>query len=370
MGLTLALSSRPTYKTAPPEAHLLKSVTLLTTSASNFIDRAKNVISRAESIAKAQLEARRLTETPADRLHPEALAAEAVALGKAKILKVTVWDEKKLEAEGAGGILAVGRGSARPPRLVTMEYQGAAGLGSDPPVVLVGKGVTFDSGGICLKPSENMARLKGDMAGAAVVLAVMGAAAAMRLPKRLIGITPLAENMPDGAAYRPGDVVSTLSGQTVEIVNTDAEGRLLLADALTLAQRREPAAIIDIATLTGACHVALGDKIAGLFCSERKLRIAIMEASQAVGESFWPLPLYDPYDDNLKSDLADFAQAASRAGGAIHAALFLRRFVKKSVPWAHLDIAGTARAAKDAPSCPEGATGFGVRTILKMLADG
>jgi leucyl aminopeptidase len=370
LGLILALSPRATLKTSAPEPPALKSVTLQTLSASNFIDRAKNVLARAEQMALAQLEARRLTDMPADAMHPEALAAEAVALGKAKILKVTVWDERKLAAEGAGGILAVGRGSARPPRLVAMEYQGAAGLGGDPPVVLVGKGVTFDSGGLCLKPAENMSLMKSDMAGAAAVLAIMGAAAAMRLPKRLVGLTPLAENMTGSSAYRPGDIVTTLSGQTVEVVNTDAEGRMLLADALALAVKRKPAAIIDIATLTGACSVALGDKVAGLFCDDPKLRQAVQEAGQAVGESYWHLPMVDAYEENLKSDLADFRQAASRAGGAIHAALFLRRFVKREIPWAHLDIAGTGRAARETPSCPEGATGFGVRTILKLLADG
>ncbi|MDR2455193.1 MAG: leucyl aminopeptidase [Deltaproteobacteria bacterium] len=369
-GLILALSTRPTLKSAPPEPPALKSLTLQTLSASNFIDRSKSVISRAEAMAKAQLEARRLTDLPANILTPEALAAEAVSLGKAKMLKVTVWDEKKLQAEGAGGILAVGQGSLNPPRLVSIEYQGAAGLGSDPPVVLVGKGVTFDSGGLCIKPSESMSLMKSDMAGAAAVLAVMGAAAAMRLPKRLSAIVPLAENMPSGAAFRPGDIITCANGKTVEVINTDAEGRLLLADALSLAQKRGPAAVIDIATLTGACAVALGDKVAGLFCDDQKLSKAIIDSGQAVGEAFWPLPLVEAYDDGLKSDLADCKHWASRTGGAIHAALFLRRFVDKSVPWAHLDIAGPGRNGKETPSCPEGASGFGVRTILKMLADG
>ena len=369
-GLTLALAPRPTLKSAPADPVILKALTIQTLSASNFIDRAKNVLARSETMALAQLEARRLTDLPADIMTPAAMAEEAALVGKQKLLKVTVWDEKKLKSEGAGAILAVGRGSANPPRLVTIEYQGAPGLGADPPVVLIGKGVTFDSGGLCLKPAENMNLMKSDMAGAAAVLAVMGAAAAMKLPKRLTGLIPLAENMPSGSAYRPGDIVTTLSGKTVEITNTDAEGRMLLCDALTLAQKREPAAIIDVATLTGACQVALGDKVAGLFCEDRKLRTSLMDSGQAAGEAFWPLPMVDDYDDNLKSDLADFKHAASRAGGAIHAALFLRRFVKKAIPWAHLDIAGTGRNSKKTASCPEGATGFGVRTILKLLADG
>jgi leucyl aminopeptidase len=369
-GLALAAGPRPALKSSKPEPWPVKTVTLQTLSASNFVDRAKNVLARAEAMAAAQLEARRMTEWPASELTPEAMAAEAAAMGKARMLKVKILGPPELEKEGAGGVLAVGRGSVHAPRLVVAEYQGAAGLAKEPATVLVGKGVTFDSGGLCLKPQENMRLMKTDMAGAAAVMAVMGAAAALRLPKRLVGLLPLAENMPSGSAYRPGDVVKTLSGQTVEIVNTDAEGRLLLADALAMARRFNPSAVIDVATLTGACQVALGDKVAGLFCGDRTLRRALMDAGEAVGEAFWPMPLVGEYEEDLKSDIADFRQAASRSGGAIHAALFLRRFVDRSVPWAHLDICGTARSSKDAPSCPEGATGFGVRTLIKLLADG
>jgi leucyl aminopeptidase len=369
-GLALAAGTRASLKTSRTEPWPLKTATLQTLSASDFVDRAKNVLARAEAMAAAQIEARRLADWPASELTPEAMAAEAAAMGKARMLKVTIMDEADLKREGAGGILAVGQGSVHPPRLVAVEYQGAAGLAKAPATVLVGKGVTFDSGGLCLKPAENMSHMKTDMAGAAAVLAVMGAAAALKIPKRVVGLMPLAENMPGGSAYRPGDVVRTLSGQTVEIVNTDAEGRLLLADALALARRRNPSAVIDIATLTGACQVALGDKVAGLFCSDRTLRRGLMDAGQSVGEAFWPMPLVDEYDDNLKSEIADFKQAASRAGGAIHAALFLRRFTDRSTPWAHLDICGPARSSKDAPACPEGATGFGVRTLIKLLSEG
>jgi leucyl aminopeptidase len=232
---------------------------------------------------------------------------------------------------------------------------------------LVGKGVTFDSGGLCLKSGESMGQMKTDMAGAAAVMAVMEALPTLKIPNKVVGILPLAENMPGQKAYRPGDVVSTLSGQTVEIINTDAEGRLILADALTLAQRYQPDYLIDIATLTGACRVALGERCAGLFSDSEFLRGALLRASLLVGESYWPMPLLDDYDEDLNSDLADFKQAVGQAGGAILAALFLRRFIKSNVAWAHLDICGTARKNQKSPSGTEGGSGYGVTTILKFI---
>jgi leucyl aminopeptidase len=371
VGFKLALEPRFNYKTTKTDPPLaLRQLTFQTPSASNFIDRSKVILSRSETAALAQLEARRLTDGPASVITPESLAKEAVEAGLAKMFKVTIWDETKLEIEKCGAILAVGRGSSRQPRMVIIEYQGAAGLAADPATIIIGKGVTFDSGGLCLKPSENMALMKTDMAGAAAVLAVMKAAATLKLPQRLVGLMPLAENMPDGAAYRPGDIITTMSGQTIEVINTDAEGRLLLADALTLAQKYNPARLIDIATLTGACQIALGDRCAGLFCEHQTLLKTIQNAGEAVGEKFWPMPFISEYEESLKSDLADFKPSAARAGGAINAALFLRRFVKKDIPWAHLDIAGTARNSHATAGFPEGATGFGVRTILKILTDG
>ncbi|MDR1656221.1 MAG: leucyl aminopeptidase [Deltaproteobacteria bacterium] len=369
-GFKLSLEPRGEYKSVKSEPQpIIKNITFQTPSASDFIDRSKSVLTRAETLATAQLEARYLTDGPAQEFTPEALAAQAVEAGSTKMFKVTVWDESKLEIEKAGAILAVGRGSVNRPRMVILEYQGAAGLAKDSSTVLIGKGVTFDSGGLCLKPAENMNLMKTDMAGAAAVLAILKAAATLKLPQRLVGLLPLAENMPSGSAYRPGDIVTTMSGQTVEIVNTDAEGRLILADALTLAHKYNPARIIDLATLTGACQVALGERCAGLFCDHPQLLKSLQTAGKDAGEHFWPMPFVEEYEDNLKSDLADFKQAGSRAGGAINAALFLRRFVTKNIPWAHLDIAGTARNTKARPGCPEGATGFGVRTILKMLTE-
>jgi leucyl aminopeptidase len=209
--------------------------------------------------------------------------------------------------------------------------------------------------------------MKTDMAGAAVVMAVIEAATDLKIPHKVIGLIPLAENLPSDKCYRPGDVINTMSGQTVEIVNTDAEGRLLIADGLTLAQRYQPDFIIDIATLTGACQVALGEKCAGIFSDNDFLRNGLLRAGQICGEHFWPLPLLNEYEEELKSELADFKQAATRAGGAIIAALFLRRFVKPTMPWVHLDIAGTARKSRKSPSGAEGGSGFGVPTLLKFL---
>jgi leucyl aminopeptidase len=214
-----------------------------------------------------------------------------------------------------------------------------------------------------------MHHMKSDMTGAAVVLQVITAAAELHLPQHLVGIMPLAENMPDGNAYRPGDIVKTLSGKTVEVINTDAEGRMLLCDALSLALKYKPAEIIDIATLTGACVVALGDLCAGIFASDDALHDRLIKAGKSIGEFYWRLPLFGEYDDSLKSDLADLKHQSGRAAGAIKAALFLKRFMSSDVPWAHLDIAGTARRGEKSPSCPEGATGFGVRTLLKYLID-
>jgi leucyl aminopeptidase len=369
IGLTLALDERPDYKSKGDSGPRgLKVLTIQAPMSEDGLDRPRNVIARAQVLAQAQLRARNLTDRPANLLTPGLFAQEAVALGQANGLKVTVWDETKLADEGAGAILAVGGGSRNPPRMVILEYQGPKALPSDRPTALVGKGITFDSGGLCLKPAENMHQMKTDMAGAATVLSAVCAAPALRLPGRLVAVIPLAENLPGGSSYRPGDIVATLSGQTVEVMNTDAEGRLILCDALALAQKFQPGRIIDLATLTGACLVALGEGCAGLFCDDQGLSQAIAAAARDAAERFWPMPLLDEYDERLKSDLADFRESGSRAGGAIVGALFLRRFIRGAAAWAHLDIVGTARNPKKRASCPEGATGFGVRTLLGLLA--
>jgi leucyl aminopeptidase len=366
LGARLGAEVRYNFKTLSDQpSNTLRTLTFWNPDYLAAIAKPKLVISRAQAAAEAQIQARRLSDLPPNHLDPAALAETAANVAKKAKLAISVWDEIQIEAEGAGGLMAVGQGSSRPPRMVILEYPGSA-RGSKT-VVLVGKGITFDSGGLCLKPADGMAQMKTDMSGAAAVLAVMEAADALNIPHKIVGVLPLAENMPGPKSYRPGDVVTTLSGQTVEIVNTDAEGRMILADALTLAQRYQPDYLIDIATLTGACLVALGERCGGLFSDNEFLRESLLRAGRQVGETFWHLPLLDEYDEDLKSELADFKQAASRSGGAIMAALFLRRFIKPNVAWAHLDIAGTARKNRKTPSGPEGGSGFGVATLLKFL---
>lgn len=326
------------------------------------------VLEKSRIEAEAVMLARRLGDLPANRLYPDSFAKEAAKLAKSLKLKVQVLDEKALAKEKMNLLLAVGIGGAKAPRLVTISYQG--GGASQPPLALVGKGVTFDSGGMSLKPAGSMDGMKTDMAGAATVLAVILAAAEMKLPLNLTAVMPLAENMPDGAGFRVGDVIAGRSGKTVEVTNTDAEGRLILADALNWAGDFKPAAIIDVATLTGACVVALGERCAGLFTDDEALRDGLLTAAKAAGENIWPLPLLDDYEEMLKSETGDMVNAPGvPKGGAINAALFLRRFVPAGSRWAHLDIAGPGRTGKPRPGATVGASGFAVRTLLHYLAE-
>ena len=283
--------------------------------------------------------ARELGNRPGNHCTPTMLAAEARKLGKAEGLKVEVLDRKAIEALGMGSFLSVAQGSDEPPRFIVMHYHGAAK--SQAPLVLVGKGITFDSGGISLKPGAEMDEMKFDMGGAASVIGTMCAVARLKPSVNLIGVIAAAENMPSGKALKPGDVVTSLSGQTIEVLNTDAEGRLVLCDALTYVERFKPAAVVDIATLTGACVVALGAVRSGLFSADDALAADLQAAGDAALDTCWRMPLDDEYDEGLKSNFADMANIAGRAGGAITAAMFLKRFTKK-LRWAHLDIAGTA----------------------------
>jgi leucyl aminopeptidase len=268
-----------------------------------------------------------------------------------------------------GALLGVGQGSARPPRLVVMEWKGAKAKNAQP-VAFIGKGVTFDTGGISIKPADGMWDMKWDMAGAAVVIGLMKALAGRKAKVNAVGVVGLVENMPSGAAQRPGDIVTSISGQTIEVLNTDAEGRLVLADALWYCQDRfKPKFMIDLATLTGAIIIALGHENAGLFSNNDELANRIVAAGKAVGEPVWRLPLGEAYDKLMDSDAADIKNiSGSRDAGSITAAQFLQRFVN-AVPWAHLDIAGTAWSKKDAPTVPKGATGFGLRLLDRLVAD-
>jgi len=315
-------------------------------------------------ISEAVLYARDLVNTPANEMTPDLLAARAGALAEDRPIEITVLEKSDLEKLNMNAFLSVAKGSEEPPKLILLEYRG--GDRKAKPVVLVGKGITFDSGGISLKPAEKMHEMKGDMAGGAAVLAALKAASDLRLALNLVAIVPAAENLPGGCATRPGDVVRSLKGKTVEIINTDAEGRLLLADTLAYAGRFDPAAVIDVATLTGACVVALGPEVAGLFGNDGDLIGRIRRASEKTGEPVWEMPLYREYRERLKSDVADLKNTGGREGGAITAALFLETFAGE-IPWAHLDIAGPAFSTKDRPHIPKGGTGFSVRLLVELL---
>jgi leucyl aminopeptidase len=324
---------------------------------------------------------RDLVTEPANILYPEEFANRAVALKKLGV-KVEVFDQKDLEKLGFGSLLSVSQGSAREPRMVVMQWLGASG-GVDAdgkkikkpkdPVVFVGKGVTFDTGGISIKPAAGMEDMKWDMAGAGTVVGLMAALAGREAKVDAVGLIGLVENMPSGTAMRPGDVVTSYSGQTIEVLNTDAEGRLVLADVLYYAQERfAPKLIIDLATLTGAIIVGLGHEYAGLFSNDDELAERLFAAGKATGDDVWRMPLAplgQRYDKNLKSAIADVQNiGGGRAGGSITAAQFLQRFVNGK-PWAHLDIAGMAWASKDAAVTPKGASAFGVRLLDRLVAD-
>jgi leucyl aminopeptidase len=304
--------------------------------------------------------ARDLGNLPPNICTPTYLAHQAVELGRKQRLKVTVLGESQMKRLGMGALLAVGRGSRQPPKLICIEHAG--GRKGEKPVVLVGKGITFDTGGISLKPAAEMDEMKYDMSGAGSVLGTLRAVAQMKLPLNVVGIVPTTENMPGGNASRPGDIVKSLSGQTIEILNTDAEGRLILCDALTYAERYRPAAVIDIATLTGACVIALGHICTGLFSNDDTLADELLAAGTTAWDRAWRLPLWDDYQEQLKSNFADVANIGGRPAGSVTAACFLSRFAK-NFKWAHLDIAGTAwRSGKE-----KGSTGRPVPMLTRFL---
>ncbi len=296
-------------------------------------------LKRGEALAAGVTLARELANRPGNLATPSALADEARKLGRSHGLKVEVLERKDAEKLGMGSFLAVAQGSAEPPKFIVARWMGGAKNAA--PVVLVGKGITFDTGGVSLKPAPEMDEMKFDMGGAASVLGTLAAVAQMKAKVNLIGIIPACENMPDGKAIKPGDVVTSMSGQTIEILNTDAEGRLILCDALTYAERFKPAVVVDIATLTGACVIALGHHRSGLFSADDALAAELLAAGEQAQDPAWRMPLDEEYDEGLKSHFADMANVGSRAGGAITAAMFLKRFTGQ-LRWAHLDIAGTA----------------------------
>jgi leucyl aminopeptidase len=351
--------SHPDEATKVDAVHIVPLATESEATLAAMLDRAR----RLDTLVRL---ARDLGNRPGNDLNPTSFAEEITALFASSPVRVTVMGRKELEKEGLRGIVAVGQGSQHEPRLVRLEYRAKKPRAA---VVLVGKGVTFDSGGISIKPAANMADMKHDMAGAAAVVAAMRAVAEDGPPLKVVGLVPLVENMPSGSALRPGDIVTMCNGVTVEVDDTDAEGRLILADCMAFAARYHPDVMVDLATLTGACKVALGAELAGMFANDDALAGQLDRLGLGTGDRVWRLPLLARYRDLLRSEWADLKNAGERSGSLPASAAFLWRFVPPGVRWAHLDIAGVAYAAKGHNGLPAGATGFGVRLLLALLEE-
>lgn len=351
------------YITAAKGKKKINSITLFSDS-KQLVAAGKSVLTMAKSIYDGVTLARDLAQAPNNEIYPETLAKAAVNAAKGTGIKVTILDKKKIQALKMGGLLAVNQGSVRPPVFIVMEYKG--GKATDKPFVFVGKGITFDTGGISIKPAAGMSDMKGDMHGAATVIGGIIAIAKAKLPVNVVALVPSTENMPSGTAFVPGDIVTFMNGKTAEIDNTDAEGRLVLADALTYASKYKPKAVIDFATLTGACVVALGTITSGLMGTDSHLIDQIKKASTRTNEYVCELPLHEEYEDLIKSDFADVKNSGGRWAGAITAGLFLKHFIG-DYPWAHMDIAGTGMAPSDRDYWPKGGTGIGVRMLVDLV---
>ncbi|MGE5809243.1 MAG: leucyl aminopeptidase [Nitrospirota bacterium] len=342
----------------------IRTVTLVSESAA-AVNALKKGVRTGEAIADSVMMVRDMVSSPPVDMTPAAIAAKSREISRLSGLRVQVLERRQMEKLGMGGLLGVASGSMQPPKFIIVEYRKG---GNKPFIALVGKTITFDSGGISIKPAENMDRMKDDMSGGAAVLGAIRTAAALGLPLNVVGLLPATENMPSGSAYKPGDVLRTMSGQTIEILNTDAEGRLILSDGLAYACRYKPAVIVDIATLTGACGIALGQEATGMLGTHEGFKRKMREAGEKTGERVWELPLWEEYYELIKSDIADMKNTGGRQGGVITAAALLSKFVQK-YPWVHLDIAATAWTDKDRPYTPKGATGVGVRLLTQFLRD-
>lgn len=354
------------YRSERPAGKGVTGMTILGAS-KGHLHQLSEGIRRGVATAEAATFVRDLCNHPSNVMTPTKIASEAKIVAKEAGVSLKILEQRDMEKLGMGALLGVAKGSHEPPKFIILQYVGAKEK-DERPVVLVGKTITFDTGGISLKPAENMEQMKADMTGGAEVLAAMRAAAHLKLPLNLISILPVAENMPGGRAMRPGDVVKTLSGKTVEVQNTDAEGRLILSDGLAYATRFKPAALIDIATLTGACVVALGQFAIGMFGTDASLKESIREAGLRAGERVWEMPLWDEYFEQLRSDVADMRNIGGRGGGMITAALFLSKFVG-DCPWVHLDIASTDWSERERAYLPKGPTGIGTRLLIQFLID-
>ncbi len=330
------------------------------------VDGADSSLATASAVVDAVCWARDMVNEPASAKAPLVLAEEIAEKARQAGLVAEIWDKNRLEAERLGGVLGVGRGSINEPCLVKLEYIPDDGE-AQKPLCLVGKGVVFDSGGLSLKPADGMETMKTDMSGGAAVAAAMAALPRIGAKVRVAGFIPLVENLPSGSATKPGDVLRFRNEKTAEVLNTDAEGRLIMADALALASELQPRAIVDLATLTGACMVALGNKIFGVMANDDGLAEAVLQAASRAGERAWRLPLPEDYKKQIESEVADIKNIGSRYGGALTAGLFLQEFVGEGIPWAHLDIAGPARSESEEFEIPKGGTGVGVRTLLALI---
>jgi leucyl aminopeptidase len=364
-GFTLASYRFDRYRSekdrnqSPP----LKSLQLLV-SQKSMVSSVESAVRDAQYLCRGVALARDLVNEPGNVKSPDYLALKAREMAREHGLECTVLEKRELEKEGMGALLGVAQGSVREPRLIVLQYRG--GAEDALPIALVGKGVVFDSGGISLKPGEKMDQMKMDMAGAAAVLGTFQAVALLKIPINLVGVIPAVENMPSGTAIRPGDILTSLSGRTIEVLNTDAEGRLILADALTYVKRFEPRVVIDLATLTGACIIALGHHATAILGNHTGLIRQLIHSGEQTGEKLWQLPLWEDYGEQIKSEIADIKNVGGRPAGTITAAAFLQKFVENA-RWAHLDIAGTAWEENGCGYRPKGATGVGVRLLVRYL---
>ncbi len=363
-GALLALYKYQRYKYVPPdERQELKSLTLLFRDKEALMP-ARKAIQYGQIIADAVYFTRDLINTPAQDKTPTVLADAAKKLASEPHVQCKILSVPELKKLGMGGLLGVAQGSAQPPKFIILEYN--ARIKNQDTIVLVGKGITFDSGGICLKQAKDMDQMKSDMSGGAAVMGAIQAVSRMKLPQRVIGLIPSSENMPGGSAIKPGDIIKFYSGKTAEVANTDAEGRLILADALGYAAKYQPNAVIDLATLTGSCVVALGNVVTGMMGNNEELKKRVKIAGEKAWERIWELPLWEEYQEQIKSDIADMKNIGGPYAGAITAACFLSKFTEK-YPWVHLDIAGTAWCDKDSAYIQKGASGVGVRLLVQLI---
>jgi len=364
-GTMLSFYSFDDFKTDKKEkAKKLKTLNIVLPLKHKELEKIEEGALKGQKLSESVFYARDLISNPGNVATPSYIARKTQDRAKKLGIKTTVLEKEDMRKLAMGGLLGVSQGSSEPPKLIILEYSGSKN--KDRPYVVVGKAVTFDSGGISIKPSPGMEEMKTDMSGGAAAIGAVMAAASLKLPVNVIAIVPATENLPGGRAYKPGDILTSMSGQTIEVLNTDAEGRLILADALTYAERFNPHTVIDIATLTGACIIALGNHASGLLGNNEGLKKELLKAGEETGERLWELPLWEPYKKQISSDIADMKNIGGREAGTITAAAFLDKFTSK-YHWAHIDIAGTAWEKSGRPFIPKGAAGVGVRLVIKYL---